>query len=95
MKHIAFFRLAPGADAAAIREKLWKTHRKLDDELDWLKHPVIYPRCEETESTYDLMLSVEIDEAERLREYLDHPLYRKLEEKIMPSVESRATFDHY
>ena len=95
MKHIAFFKLAPGADIVAFREKLWKTHRKLDDELEWLNHTVIIPRCEDTESSYDIMLSVEIEGPARLRDYLDHPLVRKLEEKIAPLIEGRATFDHY
>ena len=33
MKHYEFYRLVPGTDPVQIQEKIWKTFRKLDDEL--------------------------------------------------------------
>ena len=34
MKHCVLYRLAPGADPVEVQEKLMKTYRKLDGELD-------------------------------------------------------------
>ena len=95
MKHYTLYKLAPGADPVAVQERLWKTYRKLDDELDWLNHPVVYRRCDDTASSYDLMASFELEGEEQLREYLAHPMTKKLEEKLADVVESAATFDHY
>lgn len=95
MKHIVFLKLTPGADAAEVKEKLWKTYRKLDDELDWLNHPVIYRRSDDIESTYDLMVSVELESEAQVAEYLAHPLTRKLAGKLAPEIEGKATFNHY
>ena len=95
MKHCVLYRLAPGADPVEVQEKLMKTYRKLDGELDWLNHPVVYRRCDETDSSYDLMASFELESEAQLREYLAHPLMKKLAEKLEGVVESQATFDHY
>ena len=95
MKHYALLKLAPGADPVAVQEKLWKTYRKLDDELDWLNHPVIYRRSEGGRSDYDLMAVVELDGEERLADYLAHPLMAKLADKLEGAVAEQAAFDHY
>ena len=94
MKHYELLKLAPGVDPVAIQEKLWKTYRKLDDELDWLNHPVIHRSCREGDD-YHLAVVVDIDEEERLPEYLSHPLMQKLEGKLGDDIAKRATFDHY
>lgn len=95
MKHCVLYRLAPGADPVEVQEKLMKTYRKLDGELDWLTHPVVYRRCEETDSSYDLMMVFDLEDEERLREYLAHPTTKKLAEKLEGVVVEMATFDHY
>lgn len=95
MKHIAFFKLAPGADAIEVKEKIWKVYRRLDDELDWLSHPVVFRRCDDVESDFDLMVSIDIETESQLKEYLAHPLTKKLESQIDASVERTATFNHY
>jgi len=94
MKHYELLKLVPGTDPVAIQEKLWKGYRKLDDELDWLNHPVIHRSCKE-EDDYDLMVVVEIDEEERLPEYLSHPLMLKLEGKVEDDVKKKVSFNHY
>lgn len=94
MKHYEFLKLVSGADPVAVQEKLMKTYRKLDDELDWLNHPVVHRSCK-PEDDYDLAVVVEIDEEERLPEYLAHPTTLKLKEKLADAVQARATFDHY
>ena len=95
MKHCVLFKLAPGTDPVEVQEKLWKVSRKLDDELDWLNHPMVYRRCDDTASSYDLMMSLELESEARLAEYLAHPLTKKLEEKLAEVVVEKATFDHY
>ena len=94
MKRYELLKLVPGADPVEVQEKLWKTYRKLDDELDWLNHPVIHRSCREGDD-FDLAVVVEIDQEERLPEYLSHPLTRKLEGKLEDVVAKRAAFDHY
>ena len=42
MKHYLLLKLKAGVDPVEIQEKLWKGLRKLDDELDWMNHPVIH-----------------------------------------------------
>lgn len=95
MKHYEFYRLVPGTDPVQIQEKIWKTFRKLDDELDWLNKPVVFRATEGGKSSYDLMAVVEIDGEERLDEYLAHPLTQKLEGKLEGAVADKAAFDHY
>ena len=94
MKHYELIKLVPGTDPVTVQEKLWKTFRKLDDELDWLNHPVVFRGCK-AEDDFDLMAIVEIDEEERLPEYLNHPLTLKLKEKLAEVVAGQAAFDHY
>ena len=94
MKHYEFYRLVPGTDPVQIQEKIWKTFRKLDDELDWLNHPVIHRNCQAGDD-FDLMVVVDIDEEERLPEYLSHPLIEKLAGKLGSDVVKKKTFDHY
>ena len=95
MKHYEFYRRVPGTDPVQIQEKIWKTFRKLDDELDWLNKPVVFRAAEGGKSSYDLMAVVEIDGEERLDEYLAHPLTQKLEGKLEGAVADKAAFDHY
>ena len=94
MKHYELFKLIPGTDPVEVQEKIWKTYRMLNDELDWLNHPVVHRSCR-AEDDYDLMVVVQIDEEERLGEYLSHPLTLKLEGKVEDVVKKRAAFDHY
>ena len=93
MKHYELLKLAPGTDPVEIQEKLMKGCRKLDDALDWLNHPVVFRSCKAND--YDLMVVIEIDEEERLEEYLSHPITQKTMDKIAGAVVGRATFDHY
>ena len=93
MKHYELLKLAPGADPVEIQEKLMKAYRKLDDELDWLNHPVVFRGCKPGD--YDIMVVVDINEEERLEEYLSHPTTKKYMDKIAEAVTGRASFDHY
>ena len=95
MKHIILIKLKPGTDAVEIQEKIFKTFRKLDDELDWLNKPVIVRACEETKSSFDLMASFELEKESQVEEYRHHPLTEKLRGKILEFVDDKATFDHY
>lgn len=95
MKHIMLIKLKPGTDPVAIQERIFKTFRKLDDELDWLNKPNIWRCCEGTESSFDLMASFELEKEEQVEMYRDLPLTQKLREKILEFVEDKATFDHY
>ena len=95
MKHIMLIRLKAGTDPVAIQEKMFKTFRKLDDELEWLNKPVIVRCCEGTQSSFDLMASFELESEEQVAEYQAHPLTEKLRGKILEFVEDKATFDHY
>ena len=94
MKHYVLLKLAPGADPVEVQEKLMKGYRKLDDELDWLNDPVVYRSCKEGDD-FDLMVEVEIEEEERLGEYLAHPLTLKIEGKLEGAIAERAAFNHY
>ena len=95
MRHIMLIKLKPGTDPVEIQEKIFKTFRKLDDELDWLNKPMVFRAAEGGKSSYDLMAVVEIDGEERLDEYLAHPLTQKLEGKLEGAVADKAAFDHY
>ena len=95
MKHYEFYRLVPGTDPVQIQEKIWKTFRKLDDELAWLNKPVIVRCCEGTGASFDLMASFELEKEEQVAEYQALPQVEKLRGKILEFVEDKATFDHY
>ncbi|MBQ3268295.1 MAG: Dabb family protein [Clostridia bacterium] len=95
MKHYTLLKLAPGADPVTAQEKIWKTYRKLDEELDWLNRPVVVRRCEDVASSFDLMATFELDSEAQLEQYLAHPLTKKLAEKLEGLVAERATFDRY
>ena len=95
MRHIMLIKLKAGTDLVAIQERIFKTFRKLDDELDWLNNPVIVRRCEGTDSSFDLMASFELEKEEQVKEYQALPQVEKLRGKILEFVEDKATFDHY
>ncbi len=95
MKHIMLIKLKPGADPVAIQEKIIKTFRKLDDELDWLNRPLVVRRCEDTDASFDLMASFELEKESQVAEYQALPQVEKLRGKILEFVEDKATFDHY
>ena len=95
MKHIMLIKLKSGVDAVEIQEKIYKTFRKLDDELDWLNKPVVVRAAGNTDASFDLMASFELERAEQVEEYRKHPLTEKLRGKILEFVEDKATFDHY
>ncbi|MBR1821578.1 MAG: Dabb family protein [Clostridia bacterium] len=95
MKHYVLLKLTPGTDPVKVQEKLWKAYRKLDDELDWLNHPVVYRSCRDDETGYDVMAVVELDGEEQLETYLTHPMTVKLKEKLKDAVARRSVFNHY
>jgi hypothetical protein len=95
MKHIMLIKLKPGTDPVEIQEKIMKTFRKLDDELDWLNKPLVVRRCEGTDASYDLMASFELEKESQVEEYRANPHTEKLRGKILEFVEDKATFDHY
>ena len=94
MKRCILFKLVPGTDPIEIQEKLMKNLRKLDDALDWLNHPVIHRSCMEGDD-YDLMVVVNIEEEERLPEFLNHPLKQDLEGKVDDRISKVSVFNHY
>lgn len=94
MKRCILLKLTPGTDPVAIKEKLWRGFNRLDDAMDWMNHPVIH-RSSCADDDFDLMITVEIDEEERLGEYLAHPLTQKLMEKVDPFIRKKRVFDHY
>lgn len=94
MKRCILFKLVPGADPVEIQEKLMKNLRKLNDAADWINHPVVHRSCMAGDD-YDLMVVFNIDEEERLSEFLDHPLKLKLEGKIEDCVSRVSVFNYY
>ncbi len=95
MKHCVLIKLVPGADVLEAQHEIWKTLQKLDDELDWLNRPVICRGCMEAASDFDLMAEIDLESEQQLREYLQHPLTLKLEEKLKGTIETMASFNHY
>ena len=94
MKHYELFKLTPGADTVAVQLRVAKTFDKLDAELDWLNHPVVYRNCGNNADA-DIMAVVEIDSEEQLPLCLENKHYVKLAEHLRDVLVSRMTFDHY
>ncbi len=94
MKHYVLLKLAQGADVDAARHKVWKALDKLDADLDWLNRPAVFRSCR-PDGDADLMAVFEVDEEERLPEYLNHPARVKLAEALKDVLVSQVTFDHY
>ena len=94
MKRCILFKLVPSVDPVEIQERLMKGFRKMDDALSWLNHPVIHRSCMAGDD-YDLVVVFNIDEEERLSEFLSHPLKLKLEEKLEDCVSKVSVFNHY
>ena len=95
MKHYTILKLKPGADAVEVQQKIRKAYDKLDGELDWANHPVVYRACEESAESANVMAVIELDGVERLAELPANPHYAKLTEKLQDVVAERITFDHY
>ena len=96
MKHYELLTLTPGADAEAVRHKIWKAYDKLDASLDWLNKPVVVRSClPEDPAGADIMAVFELDSPEQLQEYVNHPAHVKLVESLKDAVASRVSFDHY
>ncbi len=95
MKHYVLLKLAPGADAEKVEEKLFKAYDKLDEELNWLNKPAVYRNCVSSGTNADIMVVINMDGADHMQEYLTHPLHLKLEKAIAESVADIVTFDHY
>lgn len=96
MKHYELLTLVPGADAEAVRHKVWKAYDKLDSELDWLNKPVVYRTCRpDDEAGADIMATFELDNEEQLLQYVNHPIHVKLVDSLKDKVASRMAFDHY
>ena len=95
MKHFTLLKLAPGADALEVQHKIKKAYQKLDDELDWANAPVVYRCCDGGTSDMDLMAIMELDAAEQLPAFLEHPIHTKLVEQLKDEVAGSITFDHY
>lgn len=93
MKHIALIKLASGADAVKVQEKLYKAYKKLDEELDWVNHPVVTRSC--AKSDMDLMATVDIDGEEQLDEYMANAHLKKLKESLEDKIEKVIWFNHY
>ena len=92
MKHYTLLKLAPGADIMEARRHIHKAYEKLDGELDWANHPVIFPGCG---GDMDLMAIMDLDGPEQLEAFQTHPAIRKLREKLAGAVTTTITFDHY
>ena len=95
VKHYVLLKLKPGADVMEVQHKLWKTYRAMDDELDWLNHPVIYRSSDAIDNRYDLMAIVDLDGEDCLATYRNDPHIVKLNEKLRDLVEEKSSFDHY
>ena len=95
MKHCVLLKVAEGVDPIKVQEKIWKAFQKLDDELDWMNHPVIRRSCMETDSDFDLMTEVELDSEEQLKAFRAHPLVEKLNGDLEKKIARKACFDHY
>ena len=93
MRHYAMVKLAPGADAVKVQEKLMKVYQKLDDELDWMNHPVVTRSC--GHSDMDIMAVVDIDGEEQLDEYMANPHLKKLMDSLGEKIEKVYWFNHY
>ena len=95
MKHYTLLKLVPGTDPVEVQSKIRKAYDKLDAELDWANHPVVYRTCLEANPGADIMAVIELDGPEQLAAYADNPHARKLWEKLQPVVSEKLTFDHY
>ena len=95
MKHYMMIKLAEGANATKVQEKIWKACQKQDDALDWMTHPVIYPCSSEARSDFDLMVQVSLDGEEQLADFEAQPQYVKLMEDLGDKVARVCVFNHY
>lgn len=94
VKHYEFFKLTPDADVIDVQQKIRRACDRLDAELDWLNHTVVYRNCGDNTDA-DIMAVVEVDAEEKLPEYLEAPRYRELLESLKGQIVCRRTFDHY
>ena len=94
MVHYELLKLKPGTDPVEVQEKLWRSIRKLDDATDWLNHLVVHRSCQPGDD-FDLMITVRIEQEERVGELMANPLAMKLEGEVKDTILERRTFDHY
>ena len=95
MIHYELIKLVPGTDIVEVQQKISKTLKKLDDELDWLNRPVVYRDCAEGKGSFDLMAVIDLEGPERLGEFLANPHTVKLNEALSGAILGRMAFDHY
>ena len=94
MRHIVMMKLQPGVfDAAALKDYR-DTFRALQEALpeDILAVRVI-PNAVPREQNMDVMIEMELRNAEALPRYLRHPLHVGIGERYNPHVVKIASFD--
>ena len=75
MTHYVLLRLAPDSDKDAAERRVRKTYQELDETLSFLHNPRVYRSCVERDSNADIMAVIDLDEPEKLQDYLTHPLH--------------------
>ncbi len=93
MMHYVLLKFRKGADVDAAEKLVRSTYEKLAEVLPYLSSPVTYRCCVERDSNADIMAVMRLDSADKLQEYLHHPLHVGMGKQLNPSIETRISFD--
>ena len=94
MTHYVLLKLAPDSDKDAAERRVRKTYQELDETLSFLHNPRVYRSCVERDSNADIMAVIDLDEPEKLQDYLTHPLHVQMARDLKDVVIGRTSFDH-
>lgn len=93
MVHYVLLKFAQGADVDALERKVREVYAELDKVLDYLHDPKVYRCCVERDSNADIMMVLQLDSADCLKPYLEHPLHVQLVQGFRDVLVGRMSFD--
>ena len=94
MTHYVLLTFAPGTDLDAVEAKVRGVYAQLDEVLPFLNEPQVYRNCVARDSNADIMVSVKLDSADKLQDYLTHPLHVNMGKDLKDALIGRTSFDH-
>ena len=86
MTHYVLLKLAPDSDRDAAERRVRKTYQELDETLSFLHNPRVYRSCVERDSNAEIMAVIDLDEPEKLQDYLTHPLHVQMARDLKDAV---------
>lgn len=94
MIHYVLAKLKPGCLDTARKQYIEETFQSMAGCVPGYRSVQVYYNVVERDSNMDLMIRIELDSADCLPGYLNHPIHKAYAEQMKPWVEKLVMFDH-